>query len=209
MNPERIDDQADEDKARPTDPPEPERGDEDVDPPRPTYRERRERRAERRRSWAEGRTTKADAAAEAARGATAGIPFGQPILVGHHSQRRHERALERADDKTRKAVEHSRMAAHHEQAADTIQSQLDASIYDDDPDAIERLRRRIEEREAKRDAMKEANSVYRKAHRAELRAMTPYQRNQAVPHPGWEVSNLGANINRDRKRLARLEKRGD
>lgn len=36
----------------------------------------------------------ADAAAERI---SDGIPFGQPVLLGHHSQRRHERALQRRD----------------------------------------------------------------------------------------------------------------
>jgi hypothetical protein len=46
------------------------------------------------------RAGKSDAEAQrrfgAAHDATAGIPFGQPILVGHHSQRRHEAALEKS-----------------------------------------------------------------------------------------------------------------
>jgi hypothetical protein len=91
---------------------------------------------------------KAEAARRDSREATAGIPFGQPILAGHHSQRRHERALERADTKMRKAAEHSDMAARHAQAAKTIRAQLDASVYDDDADAIDCLRARIAERKA-------------------------------------------------------------
>ncbi|MBS0592032.1 MAG: DUF3560 domain-containing protein [Proteobacteria bacterium] len=224
MDPNRINDQPDEDNPKGADRHEADRGrdGEDVVKPRLTYRERRERRAERRRSWAEDRTRKAGAAAEAARAATAGIPFGQPILAGHHSQRRHERALERADDKTRKAVEHSRMADHHEQAASTIESQLDASIYDDDPDAIDRLRERIEVREAKRERIKQFNRNRRKGSRdlaplneqeqkelADTARVAPYQLGPKGEAPRYWLSNLGANINRDRKRLARLEKRRD
>ncbi len=173
---------------------------------RMTTREKRERRTARRREWAEGREAKADAAHQAAHDATAGIPFGQPILVGHHSEGKHRRAVERSQRQASQAVEHSNMAQRHQQAADTIEAQLDASIYDDDADAIERLRERIEQREAKREEMKAANAAYRKQHRAELKAMTPYQRDQAVPHPGWELSNLGGCISRDKKRLARLER---
>ena len=33
------------------------------------------------------------------------VPFGQPILVGHHSERRHRRLLERVHAKTRKGFE--------------------------------------------------------------------------------------------------------
>lgn len=52
-----------------------------------TRRERLERRAERRREWAESRDRKSAAAFESARKLTDGIPLGQPILVGHHSEK--------------------------------------------------------------------------------------------------------------------------
>ena len=97
------------------------------------------------------------------------------------------------------------MARRHRQAADTIDAQLDTSIYEDDLDAIERLRERINQREARREEMKAANAAYRKAHRAELRAMTAFERDRAVPFPGYALSNLGGCISRDKKRLARLE----
>lgn len=171
-----------------------------------TYRERRERRAKRRREWAEGREAKADAAHQASHDAVAGIPFGQPILVGHHSEGGHRRAIERSQSQASKAIEHGDMARRHTEAADTIERQLGASVYDDDPDAIERLRERIEKREAQREQMKKRNALYRAEHRAELKAMTPYQREQAVPHPAWELSNLSGCIGRDKARLARLER---
>ena len=62
-----------------------------------TRRERLERKLEKRLEWAEGRNRKANAAFDAAHRAVAGIPFGQPILVGHHSERRHRRDLARHD----------------------------------------------------------------------------------------------------------------
>lgn len=166
-----------------------------------TYRERRERRAERRRTWA-GREGKADAAHQASHDATAGIPFGQPILVGHHSEGKHRRAIERSQRQATKAIEHSDMARRHRQAADTIDAQLDASIYDDDPDAIDRLRERIEQREAKRDRMKKANADYRKQHRAELKAMTPYERDRAVPAGIADAGRAGSSPRGLRARAA-------
>ena len=183
-----------------------------------TYRERRERRADRRRDWAEGRAAKADTAHQTAHDVTAGIPFGQPILVGHHSERRHRAAVERGQRQASKAVEHSQMAARHAQAADTIEAQLEASIYDDDPDAIEQLRARIELREAKRDRIKRYNASCRKGNRdasilseAEQRELAstievcPYQIGSSGQAPRYWLTNLGGCISRDKKRLARLE----
>lgn len=187
-----------------------------------TYRERRERRAERRREWAEGRTEKAEAAREKSHAALDSIPFGQPILGGHHSEKRHRADLRRADDSMRKAVEHSQMAARHEQAADTIEAQLDVSIYDDDPDAIEQLRARIEAREARRGRIKQFNRNRRKGHLtlspltereqkelADTARVAAYQIGPKGEAPRHWLSNLGAAINRDRKRLARLEREAD
>lgn len=183
-----------------------------------TYRERRERRAERRREWAEGRTEKAEAAREKSHRALDGIPFGQPILVGHHSEKRHRADLGRADGGMTKAAEHSRMATHHERAAETIEAQLDVSIYDDDPDAIERLRARIEARETRRGRIRRYNRNRRKGSRdlspldeaeqkelADIARVAAYQLGPKGEAPRWWLSNLGAAINRDRKRLARLE----
>lgn len=173
--------------------------------PRPTTRERRERRAERLREWADGRDAKADERHQAATAITGQIPMGQPILVGHHSQRRHENALTRADNAMRASVEHADKARGMRQRADGIEAQNAASIYSDDPDAVERLEEKINAEEKRRDAMKQANAAYRRQHRARLAAMSAWDRNQAVPHPSWEVSNLTANIARMRKRLKTLK----
>jgi len=50
-----------------------------------------------------------------------GIPLGQPILVGHHSERRHRAALERADRAMRKSVEESKYAARLEARAESAE----------------------------------------------------------------------------------------
>jgi hypothetical protein len=45
-----------------------------------------------------------------AHAATAQIPFGQPILVGHHSERRHRAAIARSDSAMRRSIETRREA---------------------------------------------------------------------------------------------------
>ncbi len=71
---------------------------------------RAEKRAERFGQRAE--TASATAAAAEARGReiSAGIPFGQPILVGHHSEKRHRRDLERIDRATHQAIDADQLA---------------------------------------------------------------------------------------------------
>ncbi|MEV7011722.1 DUF3560 domain-containing protein [Streptosporangium sp. NPDC051022] len=74
--------------------------------------ERADARADAYTGFARNAARRSDTHRETARAATAGIPLGQPILLGHHSQRRHERALERSDNHTRKAIAEGDRAAH-------------------------------------------------------------------------------------------------
>lgn len=169
-----------------------------------TRRERLEQKLERRHDWAATRRAETDRRLTTARKMADGIPFGQPILVGHHSERRDRNYRERIRGNYEKAFEAGAMADHHVSKASGLQSQLDTAIYSDDPDAIERLTEKIAGLKAEREAMKTGNAAYRKAHGAELRTMGAYERSQAVPHPAYELQNLGGNITRCLQRLAFL-----
>ncbi len=159
-----------------------------------TTRERREARAERLRGWAEKRQATATATIN-----TISDRFhGDWALVtqpGHIPER--ARMIARED----RAIESLNKADAMNGRAAGIESQLDRSIYSDDVDAVERLEERIAELTAKRDGFKAQNDAFRKEHRAELKALSVYGRDQAVPHPSWEVTNLSANIRRLQDRL--------
>jgi hypothetical protein len=169
-----------------------------------TRRERLEKKLEKRLDWAESRDKQADAAHERVHQIADGIPFGQPILVGHHSERRARRDQERMHSGMSAAVENSRMADHHRQAADGIERALATSVFSDDEDAVERLTEIVAELEAKRDRWKAENAVYRKEHKDELKAMGVYERSQSVPHASYSISNLGATIRQKKDRIVRI-----
>jgi hypothetical protein len=78
---------------------------------------RADARVNRRRDWAGKAHRRSDAAFRGAMAAVDGIPPGQPILVGHHSERRHRAALNRHDGRMRHAIDEDRLAQHHEQCA--------------------------------------------------------------------------------------------
>ena len=67
--------------------------------------ERAEQRAERFEDYSDKRGTEAGRARAAVASIADGIPFGQPILVGHHSQRRAERDAEKIQRGMEKAVQ--------------------------------------------------------------------------------------------------------
>jgi uncharacterized protein DUF3560 len=171
-----------------------------------TRRERLEKRAEKRREWADSAAKKADAAHERVHQIADGIPFGQPILVGHHSERRARKDQERMHSGMRTSVDESRKAERHEQVADSIERQLATTIFSDDEDAVEALRAKAARLEEERDRMKQANADFKRAHKAELAAMTPYERSQAVPYPSYSLSNLGARIRDAKKRADQVER---
>lgn len=185
-----------------------------------TRRERLERKLQLRKAWAETRAKRADTDLDKAMHQLDGIEPGQPILIGHHSERRHRAALERHDNAMHRSIESHKMAELHESKADGIAVQLESSVFSDDPDAIEQIQARIAEREAERDRIKAYNASCRKgtpdetllddAQRKNLevvRRVCPYQLGPRGEYPSYSLSNLGANIRRDMQRVEQIKRR--
>ncbi len=193
-----------------------------------TTRERMEARADRRREWAAGRERKSAQAFDAARRIADNIPLGQPILVGHHSERHARRDQDRIQNGMSKGVEHASMAQEHTSKAGGIQDQLDRSIFSDDPDAIEALEAKAADIDAQADRRKVINAAFRKAtgaDRAEkviqlIRAGLITQDEgkhisqsfsvchwQTQPFAAYELTNLRANARRLRERIKEVERR--
>jgi hypothetical protein len=183
-----------------------------------TYRERREARAERLREWADKREAKSAAAFDTAHEMADRIPFGQPILVGHHSQHRAERDRDRIGSAMDRGVEHSRKAESMNSRAANIESQLAGAIYSDDEDAIEQLAARVARLEAERDRIKAYNASCRKGARDVTLLDEKQQRDLAAgmrvgvmgaggQFPSYHLTNLSGNIARNRKRLESLRRK--
>jgi hypothetical protein len=184
-----------------------------------TRRERLERKLEKRREWAEKAETRSDQLSEASHRMMSVIPMGQPILVGHYSEKRDRNYRNRAWNKMGKAVEQRDLAEHHVSKAGGLEHQLDRSIFSDDDNAVEAIEARISENEAKREQMKLVNKLWRKKDAAGLAALgiDLEQLNQKLaaaggywgsqPHLPYEMSNLGGRITADRKRIEAIKAR--
>lgn len=183
-----------------------------------TRRERMERRLEKREGWAAGREAKAAAAFGAADRAVDGIEPGQPILVGHHSEKRHRKALDKCDSAMRRGIESQDMAGHHASKADGIRRQLRTTIYSDDPDAIENLEAKAAAIDAYCDRCKAINKQVRKGDGWEERIEPPLNdkekaellsaaKSQAFTggkfkgYASYTTTNARANARRLRKRI--------
>jgi hypothetical protein len=127
--------------------------------------------------------------------AATGIPFGQPILVGHHSEGRHRATLRRADNAMRRSVEESARARDLAARAASVGT---GGISSDDPDAVDKLAEKIAEAELSQTFMRDANKVIRAFYKAGLRdAGAPgdwsryLEKLRALPG-GAKVSDLAA-----------------
>lgn len=143
------------------------------------------------------------------------IPFGQPILVGHHSEGRDRRYRNRIENKFRKGYELYQKAEYYSQRAESVQACN--AIFSDDPDAVEKLEEKIARLEKRQEMMKAANKLIRKNDREGLLSMgfTEEQITKLftpdfvgrVGFPDYELQNNGANIRRLKDRVKVVEKK--
>jgi hypothetical protein len=180
-----------------------------------TRRERLERKLEKREGWADSREAKSEEAFDRAHTIADGIPLGQPILVGHHSQRRAERDQQRIVQGMAAGHEHAKAAEHHRDKAAGLERQLATSVFSDDADAVERLQAQIVELEAERDRIKAYNQSCRKG-APDASVLDDKQRDEVLSlarigflkadgqFPGYALSNLGATIRQKKQRVEQI-----
>lgn len=107
------------------------------------------------------------------------IPLGQPILSDHYSANSHRRLIERAQKNIKKSIEEDdKSKFYSDRAKSTANSKV---IYSDDPQAIAKLKEKLERLENERSSIK------------------------AREHSTWELTNIGATIRETKKRIKRLE----
>lgn len=175
------------------------------------YEERRAAKVERFQGFADNAQRRANAASRSARAATEGIPLGQPILVGHHSERGHRAALRKQNRRYERARDEQDRADHWNHRAAIVEQ--DRSIHGEDPAAAERLRAKIAELEAERDRIKAYNASCRRGARdlsllddrqreniESVALHQPYQMGKGGGFPSYALSNLNGNLRRYKKR---------
>jgi len=109
---------------------------------------RAEDRADRFDDYRDKRTNEAERAAAQARRVADGIPFGQPILVGHHSERHARKDAERIQNGMRKAVQAFDTADYWKRRAVAA---IQHAKYEERPDVRARRIKTIEADKRKRE----------------------------------------------------------
>jgi hypothetical protein len=138
------------------------------------------------------------------------IPFGQPILVGHHSEGRHRRDLKRIETNHRKGFAMLELAEKIERRL----KNPSGAISSDDPEAVQKLKRELEYLEAFQEEMKAVNQYFREKGTLEGCPGSPWLIEKAAqyfkfsgegkPFPGYATTNNAANIRRIKKRIEYL-----
>lgn len=112
------------------------------------------------------------------------IPMGQPILVGHHSEGRHRRHLERIRNKHDKSMEAHKKAERLERRAEGVGR---GGISQDDPDALVKLNQRVDDLRARDELAKVVSRAMRKGRREAGGKGTKDDRDPAVIDAGIEA----------------------
>jgi hypothetical protein len=182
--------------------------------PRSDYEARQNARRERLADKAERLRKEAQARSKAGWDALHAIPFGQPILVGHHSEQRDRNYRKRAIGNIDKSVMLNKAAGEAEARADNMGS---GGISSDDPTAIDKLKAKLAKLEAEQAQMVATNKAVRsKDPTAALTALgfgaatigallTPdYAGRKGIP--SYALSNASAVIRQTRQRIEQLER---
>lgn len=106
---------------------------------------------------------------------------GQPIIIGHHSEKRYRKLIEKAHNDIRKSIEYDDKSNYYANRAESAKNSK--VIYNDDPNAIEKLKEKLIALEHTREIIKEDEN-----------------------HTAWQLQNIGASIRETKKRIERLEK---
>ena len=146
---------------------------------RKDYEERKQRRIDRYNELSKKAKEKSIEYSNSNANRILQIAPGQPILIGHHSEKRHRRLIEKANNDIKRSIEMDDKSNYYAQRAKSAENSK--AIYNDDPNAIQKLEEKLEKLENERKIIK------------------------AREHSGWELTNIGANIRETKKRIERLK----
>lgn len=146
------------------------------------------------------------------------IPMGQPLMPDHHSYKSDKNFRDRAWNKMDKSVEAGKKADYYRGKAEAAEN--NTSISSDDPEAVAKLKEKLEKRQNLQSHMKKVNTYYRK--NGTMKGFEGISDEKAAeideavkngyswitaPYAPYELSNNNAEINRLKKRIASLERR--
>ena len=181
---------------------------------RADYQERKESKIDRFNARAKKATITANQELTRASQMGSVIPFGQPILIGHHSEGKHRRLIKQIDSAHRKAHEADERAAYYQGRADSAEN--NNAISGDDTEAVSRLKEKIAEYEKTKEFYKAVNKAWKQGKSALYslglsdtdieKLKSGMHSHEIKPFATWQLSNLNAEIRRIKQRIEELSK---
>lgn len=141
------------------------------------------------------------------------IPFGQPILIGHHSEKRDRNYRRKAGAAIDKGFALQKQAGELVVRAAAVGT---GGISSDDPEAVTKLKEKLAELEARQAHMVQVNKLVRKGDRGALELLghptalidawfTPDFMGRKG-YAGYELTNNSGNMRRIRLRIEELKR---
>ncbi|GIU51492.1 hypothetical protein TUM4438_41300 [Shewanella sairae] len=183
------------------------------------YQERIESKRERLEERANKAAAESDRYYSASKSLASLIPFGQPILVGHHSEKRARRHADKIFNDMGKSVAASEKADYLAGKAASIGSN---GIASDDPEAITKLKAKLAGLERAQETMKAINKVVRSKHMSDADKIEYMEQSHQLTNrqaqellkgdfcgrvgfASYQLSNNNATITTTKQRIADLE----
>lgn len=181
------------------------------------FEAKQQRRAERYRELAEKNANEATSRGNSPNVKAVIGMQGEPVKIGHHSERKHRRLLEKADQDMRKSIEADKKAEYYREKAASVGT---GGISSDDPEALQKLREKLHRLEKRQKELKEINKIVRsqkddpekieaitqlgvKKETAEMVLQPDYAGRVGIP--AYAMQNNNANIRRIKKRIKEME----
>lgn len=187
--------------------------------PREDYYERQAEKLERYQELAQKKEREGNALINRAHQMADQIPFGQPILIGHYSEKRDRNYRDRIGNTWDKGFATLKTAEHYERKVQSIESSR--AISSDAPDAIELLKEKLRKCTEFQEHAKTVNKIVRKKIGDEEKvklliesglkestaraALVPDELHR-VGIPSYALTNNNGNMKRIKERIAQLEK---
>jgi hypothetical protein len=185
------------------------------------FNENREKRIERFEELSKKAEQQSTKAYQQSKSMTDHIPMGQPILVGHHSEKAHRRLLDKCWNKLGKSVKLTEKAEYYKEKA--ASAKANSSISSDDPDALEKLHQKLKALVKSQETMKAINKICRSKKLSEIEMfdkiktdfnlsddtinglLNPRKAYLGKGFASYSLTNNNAKINNTKKRIKRLE----
>jgi hypothetical protein len=175
------------------------------------YQDRQEERKSRLEERAQNAELKAASLYTQAKDMASVIPFGQPILVGHHSEKRDRRYRGRIENTFKKSCQALDNAEHLQRRAERAGT---GGIASNDPEALVKLNKKLQGLIQSQETMKLVNKQFRAGGWSAITAVNKnqikilkdgFQSYDSQPFPSYSLQNNNAQIRRLKKRIQSLE----